>query len=219
MRLGSGMLATVPTTVTGGPGPPRRRGLPCRAVRQGKSAAELRRLSRDRHLLSPEIHPANSFYGNARVLRSYAGLTPNFPLAAVIEHSIPQLPEIWKLDLDAHLPLFLCASPERAEQFERETADGRRAIAVGPLVHYARPSECSDTRPRRVVGFPAHSTHYADALFDVTAFAELLAERRREGQEVQVCLYWRDVLFGRDEPFRALGIPCVTAGHLYDQHF
>lgn len=189
------------------------------AVRHGLSHDELRRLARDRRLLSPEIHPPNSFYGNARILRAYAGLPADHRVAAVIEHGIPQLPEVWSVDLDAHLPLFLCATMERAAQFERDTGDGRRAMAVGPMVHYAPSAGPESEGPRRLVGFPAHSSHYIHAEYDVAAFARMLAERRDDGLEVHACLYWRDILMGRDEPFRALDIPCVTAGHLYDQNF
>jgi hypothetical protein len=54
---------------------------------------------------------------------------------------------------------------------------------------------------------------------DFDALARKLVDLDEEYQPVTICLYWKDYLMGRAEPFMDHGLPVVSAGHFYDQSF
>jgi hypothetical protein len=94
----------------------------------------------------------------------------------------------------------------------------RIAVPIGPMILYATPPPAPQPG-RRLVAFPAHSTHHVDAVYDVARFAERLEGIRVGWDEVRVCLYWRDVLRGAHHAYLERGFECVTAGHIYDPAF
>lgn len=180
--------------------------------------AEVQELARDRHQRTPELHPGNDYYGHAATLKRYAGLPPDRPLHAIVEHGPAPAPRIWELDLRAPFTTFLCCGPMRAEVYERERP-GARGIPIGPMIRYVTEGP-PPPRPRgRLLVFPAHSTHHVRSVYDAPAFARRLAGYRDRFSEITVCLYWKDVLDGAQAPYRAEGFECVTAGHMYDLDF
>jgi len=186
-------------------------------------ADQLERLARDRPLATPELHQPNDFYGYAHVLKRWAGWPSRKPLPAAVEHGIPLQREIWELDLQSILPTLFCASSARAIEYEATAAVGRVAVPIGPPIAYAGSrGELLPAGPAvdgPLLAFPAHSTHHIDAKFDVEGFIADLEELRARWPDVQVCLYWRDVLAGAAAPYRRSGFTCVCAGHIYDTHF
>lgn len=184
---------------------------------------DLRRLARDRPLLTPEIHVQNDFYGYAHVLKRWAGLPVVRPLAAVAEHGLPLQSEIWEVDLHSSLPTLLTPNLRRVRAYQETAAAGRVAEAIGPPIAYARAQREPLAPPMPaegpVIAFPAHSSHHVDAVFDADAFAGTLVDIGRRWGGVRVCLYWRDVLNGAAEPYLRRGLECVTAGHVYDRKF
>ena len=178
-------------------------------------------MAADRALATVEVHASNDFYGHATVLKEYAGLPPKRPLKAAIEHGAPVTDLIWQVDLQTRMPLFLCAARERAERYNKLAGGGRRGEAIGPMIAYAHAVGDTQKEPdcRRLVVFPAHSTHHVQANYDVAEFVARLAPYRDDWDEVQVCLYWRDVTLGTHRRYIENGFGCVTAGHMYDPRF
>jgi hypothetical protein len=185
------------------------------------SVEELERMAADRPLATVEVHASNDYYGHATVLKEYAGLPPKRPLKAAIEHGAPVTDLIWQVDLQTRMPLFLCAARERAERYNKLAGGGRRGEAIGPMIAYAHAVGDTQKEPdcRRLVVFPAHSTHHVQANYDVAEFVARLAPYRDDWGEVQVCLYWRDVTLGTHRRYIENGFGCVTAGHMYDPRF
>lgn len=182
---------------------------------------ELNALCRDRRLATPELHASNDFYGHAALLKRYALLSPRRPLKAVIEHG-PFIDDfVWGYDVRTALPLFLCCSDHRARRYRDLTRGTRQAVPIGPFTAYVSGDariRSADGR-RRLVAFPAHSTHHIEARYEVDAFARALERMPGDWDEIWVCLYWRDVLRGLSDAFAQRGFIVVSAGHMYDREF
>jgi len=183
--------------------------------------AELALLSADRPLVTYELHESNDFYGHAALLKRYAGWPARSSLKLAIEHGIALHDTIWVNDLGTEMPLFLCAGAARAERYEREAGGRRRALPIGPMIHYAAALTPSDPPSGRrvLLVFPTHSSHRVKVRYDQAAFLTRLEALSREFDEVVVCIYWRDVLDGAARPYAERGYACVTAGHMFDPGF
>lgn len=181
--------------------------------------AEMAGLARDRPLATRELHHPNAYYGHDGVLRRYAGLSAGRTLKAAIEHGpVIAGDRIWEIDAQTRMPVFLCASPDRAAQYRSAGGSARETIAVGPLILYARSTRVSPPGDR-LLFFPPHSSHHVRARYDFGAVERFLERSRSDWNEVWACIYWRDVLEGHADVFRSLGVECVTAGHMYDPGF
>ena len=180
---------------------------------------DLQSLARDRPLATRELHFPNSYYGHDRALRRYAELRTERSLKVAIEHG-PVLvgDRIWEVDTETRMPIFLCASRDRARQYGDLGGSALEAHAIGPLILYAREPE---ERPPgdRLLFFPSHSSHHVSASYDFREVERTIEGYRAEWNQVSVCVYWRDVLDGHADFYRSLGVECVTAGHMYDPGF
>ncbi len=181
---------------------------------------DLHELCRDRDLVTPELHESNDFYGHAALLKRYASRSPLRSLKAAIEHGVILNDYVWDNDARCGMPLFLCASPRRAELFAARAA-GTRAVPIGPMPHYAAAGMPPATTPAKkiLLAFPSHSSHRVRSVFDANAFADRLEQVGKEFDAVHVCIYWRDVEIGLDREFAARGFHCVSAGHMFDPAF
>lgn len=182
---------------------------------------DLPRLVRDRPLVTRELHQPSAFYGHAEALNRYSGRPRRTRTNVAIEHGVAFTEHVWRLDAEAPVPTFFCASPRRAKRYAEIASSERVAVPIGPMILYAgAEEECPvSSAERRLVVFPAHSTHHIDAQYDVRRLAERLLSERREWDEVVVCLYWKDVLRGTHREYETRGLRCVTAGHMYDPAF
>ena len=194
----------------------------------GFLADDLDRVCADRPLVTDELHPCNAFYGQAGVLRRYAGL-PERPLPMVVEHGLRFDGLAGDADLNSPLPTLAVASGGRARVLRSgPAADSRKRVeAIGFGSLYAAdlvrrehgPDPAPAERPGGTLAFPSHSTHHIEALPQVDQMLarwEVLPERFRP---VVICMYWKDLLQGRAEPYRAAGFPVVSAGHMYSPAF
>ena len=178
----------------------------------------LRELCRDRPLVTRELHPQNAFYGHDEVLRRYTGWSG--PLKVAIEHGVFMSDYVWQVDVDTRLPMFLCASPERARKYTAKSPRRARAVPIGPMISYAAAlSKAQPSTAKTLVAFPAHSTHHIAAEFDTKSFADLLEREGKRFDRVVVCMYWRDLLAGRDRIYAERGFELTSAGHSYDPEF
>jgi hypothetical protein len=123
---------------------------------------------------------------------------------------------IWSHDLETEMPVFLCSGEAHAKTFTART--GKRAVPIGPLLHYA-PARESPPAERTLVVFPAHSNHRMQVAFDADALCRRLETLQREFPRVLVCVFWKDVLHGLHRPFQARGFSCTSAGHMFDPAF
>ena len=168
--------------------------------------------------MTSELHVPNAYYGHASVLKRYAGLPQQRSLKVAVEHGIPIVRQVWTEDVQAAMPVFLCATEERARAYSALVSNAD-AVAIGPMIHYAEPLADPQPPTGRLLAFPAHSTHHIAASWDPRAFADRLLRERGDWDEIVVCVYWRDVQAGLHRAFEDAGLRCVTAGHIYDQSF
>lgn len=69
------------------------------------------------------------------------------------------------------------------------------------------------------LAFPAHSSLHNETVTDWYKYAEELKALPEIYQPITVCLYWKDLLLGRHEPFLKAGLKIVTAGYFFDPLF
>lgn len=184
--------------------------------------SELLALSRDRRLVTCELHEANEFYGHATLLKAYADLPPNRSLKAVVEHGPPTAGRsLWDFDIQSRLPVVLCASARRAREFAERLPAHKEALPIGPGLAYLPGGLNAPVEPgeRRLLVFPLHSSHHFTVDFDVDAFGAAVEHEAAGFDSVEVCLYWRDVLRGEASHYRERGFVCSTAGHMFDPEF
>ncbi len=177
----------------------------------------------DRALETDEFHTPNDYYGQASVLKRYAGLDQHYCLKAVLEHGVVLDDRMWPYDRDQQLPWILAASPRRAEQLAQ--LSGKRSVPIGFGFLYARalaeklhPTQTEGRRSGTIV-FPCHSTHTVTADYDHQEYARRIEGLPEAAQPASVCLYWRNYEFGHHEIYQRRGIPVFSAGHMFDRDF
>ena len=181
-------------------------------------------LAKDRDLLTPELFSPNDFYGHAALLKQYCGLPREDSLKASIEHALFFNDYAWEVEMESELPAMLVTSPLRFAPLQKRT---KKAIfAIGPMILYAPNAlscEVLDNERKRLgkslLVMPSHSTHHITAQYDIGSYCRYLEQAAKEFDTVRVCLYWKDVLLGRDKTYREAGFECVTAGHMFDPLF
>ena len=135
----------------------------------------------DRELKTPEIHTSNDFYGQASVLKRYAGLPSWYPLKAVLEHAPVVQDDMWKHDRNALLPVNLSCTESRAHHMQE--VSGKLSFPVGFGFLYAAslvdamygPPQPPEQRRLRT---PARGTAVVHAADHHLHLLERLPERR-----------------------------------------
>jgi len=183
---------------------------------------QLELLCPDRALETAEFHTPNDYYGQASVLKRFAGVDENRCLKAVLEHGVVLDDRMWPYDRDQYLPWILSTSPRRAEQVS--AMSGKHAVPIGFGFLYAR-ALVDRTHPKPnveragTIVFPCHSTHTVTADYDHDDYAKRIAALPAEVQPVSVCLYWRNYEFQQHKIYERHGIPVYSAGHMFDSDF
>lgn len=185
---------------------------------------KLAELCEDRPLRTSEIHASNDYYGQASVLKRYAGLPDWYPLKVVLEHAPMHHELMWEADGRALLGTHLCCNGEREPVLERLT--GKTVIPIGfgylyamKLVDEAFGPPRPPQQRRGTLVFPYKSTPRIKTEFDHADYAARLAALPAEMQPVTVCMFWRGYQAGTHLPYQEQGLPVVTAGHAYDKDF
>jgi hypothetical protein len=178
-------------------------------------------LCRDRPLRTSEIHRSNDYYGQASVLKRYAGLPRWYSLKAVLEHSLVLYDRMSEEERHELLPIVFARSTGRARFLEHQT--GKRVIPIGFTSLYAQrllKRRPNDTRRTGTIVFPYKSgPTKVDTHFDHADYAERLQSLPARMHPVSVCFYWRDYLRGTAEAYRQRGLRVISAGHFYDPDF
>ncbi len=185
---------------------------------------DIHELSADRELRTVELYEPNDYYGHAALLKRFAGCPQDYCIKASIEHGPTITDYVWDKDVDAPLPAVLFPASYRQQILQPRTS--KALFPIGPFISYAEPhvgrAELRALKSRlgkTLVVFPYHSTHWLKTHIDIPAFAALIKEVAEGFDSIVVCLYWKDVLLGRDKEFNEHGFECVTAGHMYDPLF
>jgi len=188
------------------------------------SLEDLLDLCRDRPLETCERHKANDFYGHAAALKRYAGLDPDRPLNAVVEHAPFNRDYVWRHDKGAGFADVFCFGPDRGPVIQ--SVPDRRAHPLGPYIHYAEPlldpaglAAEKKRLGRSLLVFPAHSSLYVRFSYDQQDFFRRIEELGREFDSIRVCLYFQDVLDRSVDQYFERGYECVSAGHMFDPLF
>ncbi len=162
--------------------------------------------------------PESEWYGLGTILRQWLGLPRFLPIANKFHHA-PHLATIaHKFYLQGSAPILVSA-----RRFIVPFAEaGRSDVHVMGSLH-VRYRRLAGIRQRPgaagILAFPAHATHHVGPVFDEADYARYLATLNAPDRPVRVCLYWKDLLDGRHELYRAEGLPVVTAGHMFDPLF
>jgi hypothetical protein len=188
--------------------------------------ADLLALTQDRPLRTPEIHASNDFYGNASLLKHYAGFDHNYPLKLVVEHA-PYVPgyQGWTVDLNAKLPIY-CVSSDAGRQIRQKQIANKYVCAIGPLISYANllhnPAELAEIKDKfgkNLLVFPMHSTHHVQANYNDKLLLNEIMNISKDFNSITICSYWKDFNKERFDMFKSVGFYCTSAGHIYDNLF
>lgn len=181
-------------------------------------------LAKDRPLTTNEIHSSNDFYGNATILKNYAGYPKDYKIKSAVEHGPFGAGFVWDTDINSPLPSILCFTSYRFPVLRQRT--NKALFSIGPIMHYAPHllNENSIDLEKKRLGknllvFPPHSTHWVNANYDIHDYCKLLEEFGKDFNQIRICLYWKDILRGLAEEYSLHGFECVTAGHIYDPLF
>lgn len=175
----------------------------------------------DRPLETPELHPSNDFYGQASVLKKYAGLPEEYPLRTVLEHGLFQAEEMWDVDANADLPMIVSHTPFR-ETIHQNLCNKKTKVAGFGYLYAASVLEKEHSNQFDRIGtliFPCHSTHVTTNRFDHVAFAEKLMALPERFHPLNVCIYWKNFLMDEHLEYQKRGIEIVSAGHMFDPMF
>ena len=173
-----------------------------------------------------EIIAPNAWYGHAALLRAFAGIDPDRPVRVVVPHGVDYERRGNMMRSREALPV-LVYSTEGADQ-PYQAAGARLVWRVpSPFALVKRLMANAPQARSGTVVFPSHSYVAPTAnepgpvtvCMDYVALAERLLALPDHLQPVTVCLFYVDVLLGRQRPFVERGLRVVTAGHRLDSRF
>lgn len=199
-----------------------------RKIRQRSKLAltNIESLSKHINMFSPftnEIQPINDWYGHAKILKKFLGLSENYQFKFIIEHGLYLSNQVADIELESNLPSFITYSSYRAKVLRKIRP---YVFVVGPLIHYASHyltnKELKEEKRRlgkTLLFFPSHSLIGLKNEYDLNWSYRKIEAIGKKFDTIRVCLYWKDVLLGKHEFYQKRGLECVTAGHVLDPMF
>lgn len=118
-------------------------------------------------------------------------------------------------EVENRLPAIYSFPAYRDDAYRARTAK-RVVPGCSPWLYLPRPPRLA-TRAT-ILMMPAHSSVDIAADMDDDRFAQQVRQLY-PGEEVQCCVYWRDLQLGRHLPYLRRGIPVVSAGHIFDPQY
>jgi hypothetical protein len=166
----------------------------------------------------------NNLYGHVAALRHYSGATA--PLKAYLEHGLFWARTIHRDERHWWVPTIVTFSEERRQLIEAEVP-GKKAVPLGPYIHYAAPLweeerrlEMKQQLGRVLLVFPSHPTRGVGKQFDMALWMDAIKAVAVDYDTVVVSLYFLDALKPEMvEIYRAAGFRVATSGHKFDHHF
>ncbi len=195
-------------------------------IRSRLELTDIYKLSKPISMFAPftnEIHPPNDWYGHATNIKKFLNLSLDYQFKFILEHGLYLDNQIDQVDSETNLPVVITYSNYRENAFKKT---GKQSFAIGPFINYASSllsKKQIDKEKKRlgksVLFFPAHSTPVIGMNFDTSSLVKQIKKISKNYQSVRICLYWKDILMGRDRPYKDAGFECVTAGHMLDPNF
>lgn len=172
-----------------------------------------------------EIAAQNDSYGQATILKQYAGLDPDSIFNFTIEHGLFLYKDhFYPPDIYYRTPM-ICMSDFRKNFLEKRL--GKRAYAIGPYIAYAEeyyPKDLFQSEKARygriLLVFPVHSSPNTNTNYNMRKFIREIESIRSGFDTVMVCMYARDIR--RDKlwkTFMDMGYVIVSAGYHSDKLF
>ncbi len=185
---------------------------------------DIKELSRERPLRTPELFKLNDSYGHAHILKKYCGINPEYQIKATIEHRAMLLDHVWMGEISSILPAHLTFSEYRFPIIKQRT--NKAVFAIGPSIHYANSlfsleeiEAIKKAMGRTLLVFLPHSSMSFYVNFDHYKVISKIKEVEKDFDNILICLGWRDVLRDMEKPFLSEGYTCVTAGNVFDFNF
>lgn len=189
-------------------------------------STDIELLSKHLNMFSPftrELQPVNDWYGHAKILKKFLGLSQSYQFKFIIEHGTYFSNQVADIELELDLPSFLTYSPFRAQALKQYKA---YTYAIGPFIHYAehfltmKQLEREKKRlGKTILFFPSHSLIGLNNEYDMEWSYKKIKALSKDFDTIRVCIYWRDVLLGKHKFYLNRGLECVTAGHILDPLF
>lgn len=169
---------------------------------------------------SPEICPWNDNYGNAWVLKKYAGYPTEKPLQALLPHGMYMDDgEVFVGERQSGYTTALSWPPYRDAAYEDA---GFKVVPCAAPYLYAQaitPIPTQRPEPAGTLFFPVHSTRFVQRDADFAQLADELASLPPNLHPIAICAHWFDYADGKYAPFVARGFRLVSCGHLSDRMF
>jgi hypothetical protein len=178
-------------------------------------------------LKTSEIASQNDFYGIARTLKKFAGISEDIPLYGTIEHGMYfENGYCWCDDIRYPTKNIVCMSEFRSNVISRLTF--KEPTVIGPYIAYAenfysdaKMHEIKNNIGKTLLVMPVHSLNGIDEKYDIEDFIKEINHIKDEYEysSVMVCLYWKELVEEFILPYRENGYKIVSAGHIYDKYF
>lgn len=166
----------------------------------------------------------NDYYGNATVMKRYAGISPLKVLNMSIQHGTYFGEYVWEPDYKNRNDYILVPGHNREEVYHRVC--NKKVLVSGTHIAYAnsifdekKTNQMKQEYGRTLLAFPCHSTHHNSCSYDESRFINEIIKFEKDFDTVMVCMYWRDIQLGQHIPFMDRGWKMVSAGHIYDHRF
>lgn len=161
-----------------------------------------------------------NYYGGFYELAKYMNIYPLYcPRGVTILHGVIFKGGIWERD---GIEKYLVWGSGIKDYYSSEY----NIVAIGAPFFYAKSLLSKDEifsekkrLGKNLLAFPSHSTHWIEAEFDEKIFIDVLKKEQKKFDSVRVCLYWKDILLGKEKPYLDAGFECVCAGHIFDMFF
>lgn len=113
------------------------------------------------------------------------------------------------------------------EEIIKENNQTINCIKIGPYINYAQAKDNAfiqrekQRNGKTLLVFPQHSTDDISVVFDYDSFINRVLEVKQNYcfQTVLICLYYRDILLGRDKNYLQRGLQVVSCGYKEDPLF
>lgn len=172
-----------------------------------------------------EPYHGNVHFGIANAIKEYAGIKGS--LNCCIEHGVYFGNHYFPDEaVDSGFTKLVTFGRQRVEHLKKVA--NVDIIPIGPYIHYAEPSLSEDEikkvkkkNGKTLLVFPTHSIDRVDKEFDYEQFIENIDifKKEHEFQTILICLFYKDLMLGRDKIYYDHGYQVVTAGYRDDPMF
>lgn len=191
--------------------------------RLGMDMGEIERLCSDAEVERSGIarlYWTSEAYGFGRAIREYANVPRWLPLAVYSDHSGPRFQvKLLPHELTSGAPVFLTHRKDVAAQYALETGKVAATMPSPAVLHRRKYGYRRNPEAIGTVAFPTHRTPSQETQHALEAYVHALKSLPQEFQPVRVSLHMHDVHAGLHRIYDRLGVPVVTAGHVYDRRF